>query len=81
MCHPRVVAQGLIAAKDGLDVVPIRIKNEGGVVTLLTQARRPIVCGTSFKSRSVEDISGSTRRLCRESGGVRKCATCVDETA
>jgi hypothetical protein len=24
------------AAKDGLDVVPIRIKNEGGVVTLLT---------------------------------------------
>ena len=64
--HPRVVAQGSIAAKNGLDVVPIGIKNEGGVVTLLTQAWRPVVRGTSFKSRSVEGINFRTTS-CRKS--------------
>ena len=66
MCHPRVVAQGSIAAKNGLDVVPIGIKNEGGVVTLLTQAWRPVVRGTSFKSRGVEGINFRTTS-CRKS--------------
>ena len=66
MCHPRVVAQGSIAAENGLDVVPIGIKNEGGVVTLLTQAGRAVVSGASFTSRSVEGINFRTTS-CRKS--------------